>query len=560
LKPGTLRFSMSTTVTPQATEAMSEACRMQATEQGLTGVPVSKDFLDRFRSGSVLPKLPHKKEKQRRMRRLKQLRLCKRRSWFATQAQDTPGAKLNLDQKATIADTFTRYDLDHSGTLGSRELRDAIADLGFCPRTKEEKQQFAEILFKVDHEGDGELELEKFENFCAEAMQLFRDSLRVEGREQFMLHDVDHSGTLSFEEVETIFHDMSLNPRTEEERKLMFKLIGNSPGTTTTFDTTSTGQVQIKIQNVELTFADFEVLLHEMREGIERIRRRRLRDLMSTLSPNLCRVFANELRELKDKFDDMDVRRKGELCHTDTITHLANLGMRTTKEDERETIAAFFSEREDTPVTFAQFLGLLQRIRRVSMKSREEELWKVFQQTDSDRSGYLSLAECSRLLAQLGLSPRSRAQQRHIADLFDVADQDGSGELDFDEFSDLFQGVHELIQSQFRVNVLAIADELHISHAQVEEYRAAFDNLDIEDDGNLRIEEVRRLVDMVKVTISGDALNVIIAEVDTDKSGVIEFDEFLKLIALIEERKAQQYAQRHKSDMPCLESGDPAKP
>jgi len=412
----------------------------------------------------------------------------------------------------------------------------------------------------VDHEGDGELELEEFENFCAEAMQLFRDSLRVEGREQFMLHDVDHSGTLSFEEVETIFHDMSLNPRTEEERKLMFKLMGQSPGTTTTFDTTSTGQVQIKIQNVELTFADFEVLLHEMREGIERIRRRRLRDLMSTLSPNLCRVFANELRELKDKFDDMDKRRKGELCHTDTITHLANLGMRTTKEDERETIAAFFSEREDTPVTFAQFLGLLQRIRRVSMKSREEELWKVFQQTDSDRSGYLSLAECSRLLAQLGLSPRSRAQQRHIADLFDVADQDGSGELDFDEFSDLFQGVHELIQSQFRVNVLAIADELGISHAQVEEYRAAFDNLDMEDDGNLRIEEVRRLVDMVKVTISGDMLNVIIAEVDTDKSGVIEFDEFLKLIALIEERKAQQYAQRHKSDMPCLESGDPAKP
>merc|ERR1719384_1241191 len=108
----------------------------------------------------------------------------------------------------------------------------------------------------------------------------------------------------------------------------------------------------------------------------------------------------------------------------------------------------FVSERcagADT-ISFSLFLELVLKVRKVSMQERQTELLKLFQNTDSDRSGLQSLAECSRVLAQMGLCPRTRAQQRQIGNLFDVADQDGSGQLDFEEFSDLFQHVHELLQ------------------------------------------------------------------------------------------------------------------
>jgi len=272
----------------------------------------------------------------------------------------------------------------------------------------------------------------------------------------------------------------------------------------------------------------------------------------------VSQAFQTEIRELKDKFDSADLCRTGTVSEIEATMLLTNIGIRTSKQTERDAITKFYAERGHHRVCFSMFLELLQTARNVSMKAREAELRKLFMATDDDRSGFLSLAECSRLLSQMGMSPKTRAQQRRIAALFDVADLDGSGDLDFAEFAKLFQHVHELLESAFRKEVLSMADSLNISHQQVEEYRAAFDIFDTADDGMLRIEDIRRLVDSVHVTISGDLLNGIIAEVDTDHSGVIEFDEFLKLISLIEERKALQIS-KGQAMVPALLASAPNK-
>merc|ERR1712118_452268 len=134
----------------------------------------------------------------------------------------------------------------------------------------------------------------------------------------------------------------------------------------------------------------------------------------------------------------------------------------------------------------------------------------------------------------MGLTPRSRAEQRQIAQLLEAADEDGSEELDFGAFCCFFQKVQERLSSMQRKEELRDAHELDISTAQLEEYRSAFEMLDVEETGQLGLDAVRRMMDMLRIPISGDALNELFNEIDEDDSGLVEFSEFLKLIPMVE--------------------------
>lgn len=151
----------------------------------------------------------------------------------------------------------------------------------------------------------------------------------------------------------------------------------------------------------------------------------------------------------------------------------------------------------------------------------------------------MSLAECSRLLENVGLSPKTRQEQRHIAVLLEAMDEDGSGELDFEEFAHLCQRVQEMLQIILHQDELKTAKSLHITVAQLHEYKSVFEHLDVHETGQLSLEIVRGIVDSLHITISGDELYAIFTEVDDDESGFIEFGEFLKLLSLVHKHVAK---------------------
>merc|ERR1719236_350725 len=70
---------------------------------------------------------------------------------------------LGEEERERIREAFSCYDVDDSGSLDTTELRGALADLGYCPQSREEKLQFSNILEDVDREGDGELDMQEFE-------------------------------------------------------------------------------------------------------------------------------------------------------------------------------------------------------------------------------------------------------------------------------------------------------------------------------------------------------------------------------------------------------------
>merc|ERR1719217_1924667 len=133
--------------------------------------------------------------------------------------------RLGKEDCERIKQAFSCYDVDDSGSLDTSELQGALADLGYCPRSREEKLQFSKILEDVDREGDGELDMQEFEQAVVRVMDMLRNLQSTELFELFHLHDVDSTGSLSIDEVFDILPELGLAPRIDQEQEMIRQCI-----------------------------------------------------------------------------------------------------------------------------------------------------------------------------------------------------------------------------------------------------------------------------------------------------------------------------------------------
>lgn len=492
--------------------------------------------------GSLLSNCKHAKSVEARMRNLQKLR---RRSQLGNTTPEPMECDLKEEDRQRIIWTFHRYDADSSGTLDHAELRDALSDLGFQPMSREEKAEFANILGEADKEGDGELDIEEFEDLVGKVMKMLRQEQRRELYELFRLRDETETGALCMEEILAILADFSLQPRTDEEQKLVQQVIDE-------VDENRSG---------DLDFLEFELFIVHVRERLGCLRRERMRTITEDmgLSARLVKNFKSDLldfwigfdkqvkqgmskEELKkmqkmSKEEEVQAANKAYLSHKQIQVLLTECGLgpksKKSREETQGVIESVDKFKTDR-VRFIQFLEISTQLRTLYSDRRRNELQALFKEFDKDGSGDLSFGEVSRMLEQMQVVPRTRMEQREIGLLFEAVDEDGSGELDFDEFQVLFQRIQEKLHSMQYKDEVETARNINISQAQMEEYRRAFEILDTKGCGELGLDSVRRMMDLLRIPISGDALNEIFTEVDEDESGLVEFKEFLRLMSLVE--------------------------
>ena len=73
--------------------------------------------------------------------------------------------------------------------------------------------------------------------------------------------------------------------------------------------------------------------------------------------------------------------------------------------------------------------------------------------------------------------------------------------------------------------------DVEFTEQQVEEFREAFTEFDIDGDGTITTQELGTVMRRLGERPTDAELKDMIAEVDVDKSGTIEFDEFLQMMA-----------------------------
>jgi len=137
-------------------------------------------------------------------------------------------------------------------------------------------------------------------------------------------------------------------------------------------------------------------------------------------------------------------------------------------------------------------------------------LRKAFDMFDKQGKGTIHTSMVSTILRSLGQT----FEDNDLAALIDDIDEDGSGELEFEEFSSL--------ASRFMVEEDAEAIQ--------QELREAFRLYDKEGNGYINVSDLRDILRALDDNLAEDELDEMIAEIDTDGSGTVDFDEFLEMM------------------------------
>merc|ERR1712169_91755 len=136
-------------------------------------------------------------------------------------------------------------------------------------------------------------------------------------------------------------------------------------------------------------------------------------------------------------------------------------------------------------------------------------LRKAFDSFDTDKSGHITVETVSTILRMMGLKVSEKALQ----EIVDEVDEDGSGELEFEEFC--------ILSAKF-----LIEDEESLK----EELKEAFRIYDKEGNGYITTQVLKEILRELDNRLSEEDIEGIVDEVDEDGSGTLDFDEFMAMM------------------------------
>ncbi|XP_063625915.1 troponin C [Cydia splendana] len=137
-------------------------------------------------------------------------------------------------------------------------------------------------------------------------------------------------------------------------------------------------------------------------------------------------------------------------------------------------------------------------------------LRKAFQMFDTTKSGYIDCLKISTILNTMG----QLFDDSELQALIGENDPENSGKINFDGFCN--------IASHFL--------EEEDAEAMQQELKEAFRLYDREGNGYITTSTLKEILAALDDKLSNSDLDGIIAEIDTDGSGTVDFDEFMEMM------------------------------
>ncbi|XP_015371169.1 PREDICTED: troponin C [Diuraphis noxia] len=135
---------------------------------------------------------------------------------------------------------------------------------------------------------------------------------------------------------------------------------------------------------------------------------------------------------------------------------------------------------------------------------------KAFQMFDTSKSGFIDTLKISTILNTMG----QLFDDSELNELIEEVDPDETGKVNFDGFCEI--AAHFLEEDD--------------AEAMQEELKEAFRLYDREGNGYITTATLREILAALDDKLGPEDLDGIIAEIDTDGSGTVDFDEFMEMM------------------------------
>lgn len=288
-------------------------------------------------------------------------------------------------------------------------------------------------------------------------------------QQEFTVADLDGSGQLDFQELHALLHRLGYAPTSQSTLEAMQILDRDGSGT--------------------VDIAEFERLREHLRK-----------------TEGMTAEDARMLRELYDKTIARLPSGRRELVPDEAWRIIVYLGYSATLSEIRQ-IAAEIDQDSNGEFSFQELLKLVRRVR----DAERDKLVHVFQTYGSDPT-YCPTAELGRALCDLGYIVQEETIQEVVGE---VSTGKGKPGLDMPEFVAFLRRYRQTEG---------------FTRAEREDLEGVFQRESKGENGGLRTLDVGRVLRWSGFTRTVQQVQNLVAWIDFDCSGELEFDEFLKLV------------------------------
>uniref|UniRef100_A0AC34F2R1 EF-hand domain-containing protein n=1 Tax=Panagrolaimus sp. ES5 TaxID=591445 RepID=A0AC34F2R1_9BILA len=152
---------------------------------------------------------------------------------------------------------------------------------------------------------------------------------------------------------------------------------------------------------------------------------------------------------------------------------------------------------------------------------------------DKEQKGYIRATQVGQILRTMGQA----FEERDLKQLIKEFDSDANvmiSDNGDDDYFRLIRGLTSLIIIEFEEFAAMVANFVVSSENNEgleEELREAFRLYDKEGNGYIAVSDLREILRALDDNINDDELDEMIAEIDTDGSGTVDFDEFMEMMS-----------------------------
>eukprot|EP00941_MAST-03F_sp_MAST-3F-sp1_P002157 g2157.t1 len=463
-----------------------------------------------------------------------------------------------LATEARIKALFYELDIDHSGYLDKSEVKllaEKLGDklAGFLSHKKLDKA-FAEM----DPNGDGKVTLQEFINWYHRQHPIEPHHVYDKVRRLFDEIDTDKSGYLEKSEVRKLLSEagdrltrrFSFKVSYGREGKSFDKAFGE-------MDHDGDGKInfaefltwhchQIHMPVPELTEEDLAFMISGNDDGGTEVVYPRGRH------PHTLAVEA----KIKALFYEMDSDRSGDLDKNEVKILAKRMGDKLTTMLSHKLLDKAFAEMDpngDGKVSLEEFIAWHHRVHPVEPHHVYAQCRKLFDEIDTDNSGYLTRKELKKMLLLTGNVLTRRFSFKHLygesKESFDEAfgemDPNGDEQVTFEEFlawhcrnhhikipplTDVGEIIEEKEESE---GPITQEEKYHADTIQVEAHIIRlFREIDVDYSMDLDKSEIKilaqRMGDKLTTMMSHKLLDRAFKEMDRDGNGRVTVDEFIE--------------------------------